>query len=102
MSVRSINFRGRAVATDAFKIQTEAVGTDYAQLPLAVAHEFRLNNDTTTDLEIRRVGGTETEILPDDSSAEFKCITNLNEWEVRRADTDNAQVTAKGSYVELS
>jgi hypothetical protein len=102
MSVKSITNGGRLVKTDAFNVVTSVVGADFVALPTIDAHEFRLNNDTGFSLEVRRVGGTAVEVIPDDSSAEFKCVDALDEWELRRADEDNGQVVAIGSYVELS
>jgi hypothetical protein len=88
-------------ATDTFQVQTSATGADFVALPTVAAKEFRINNDALTVIEIRKVatGGSSNELIALGASASFACLANMDEWEIRRADSDNAQVTVNGSYI---
>jgi len=87
-------------ATNTYEIQTNVAGATFNTLPSNLAKEFRINNDTGTDLEIQKAGGADPEFIPDGASVPFFCLVNINEWEVRRVDTSNTQVIATGSFIE--
>lgn len=76
------------------QVQTAAAGATYTALPNRRCRVVTLRNDTETDIQIRRAGTTDDPYtLPDSAVEPFPVVSNANEIEVRRADSDDTQVT---------
>jgi hypothetical protein len=72
--------------------QTANPGTGYTKLATnQAAEQVVVSNTTGTTLEFRK--NSHTFQLPSGLGHTFRAIANLNEIEVRRADTSNTQVT---------
>jgi hypothetical protein len=80
-------------------IQTEAVGTTYAALPVAspLIDCARIvgDNTTGTSLTFRRVGTTVLFAFASGARVELPVVASPTEWEVKRTDDSNTQVTFK-------
>jgi len=80
-------------------VQTANPGSGWATLPNVGCSEFTIKNDNSVDVDLRRVDDTEN-IHPLKSNtglAGIRCA-NLNEYQVRRTDSNNAQVTLQIAY----
>jgi len=93
-----------AVTVDVFQGATATGvgnGANWTAMPTLAADSFRFVNRTGAHLEFRRTGGSGfTERVNDLESASFPCVDNLNNWEVRRVDLSDTQVTFNGTYEE--
>lgn len=77
----------------ASSVQTAAVGTDYTALPSGAGFKVDGDNTTGTSLTFRRVGTTVTFAFASGATVSLPCVANANEWEVKRTDDSNTQVT---------
>ncbi len=76
--------------------QTSAAGATYVRLTSVPCHQVGGSNNTGTSLTFRRFGTTSVLIFADGAKIDLPCVANSAEWEVRRTDVSNTQVTFGG------
>jgi hypothetical protein len=82
----------RPTSSEFGSTQTANPGTGYTALAAdQAAEQVVVSNNTGTTLQFRKNGNTF--LLPTGIVHTFRALENLNEIEVRRADTSNTQVT---------
>lgn len=74
-------------------VQTAATGTNYTALATGTGVRIVGDNTTGTSLTFRRVGTTVTFAVASGARVDLPCVANQNEWEVKRTDDSNTQVT---------
>jgi hypothetical protein len=80
---------------DQGETQTAATGTNYTALSSGATKNITVRNRTGTSIDIRKVGGSVFFTLADGDDVRFPVLANSNEWEIRRSDQSNTQVTIK-------
>lgn len=85
--------RANPNAITAGSIQTAATGTNYTALADVAAFKLSGQNGTGTSLTFRRVGTTVTFAFASGAAIELPCVANISEWEVKRTDDSDTQVT---------
>lgn len=73
--------------------QTAATGTNYVALPSVAAVRLVGDNGTGTSIIARRVGKTATRTFASGAVVDLPCVANASEWEIKRTDDSNTQVT---------
>jgi predicted PurR-regulated permease PerM len=88
---------GRSVVTsyDLAETQTASTGTNWTALASGATKNITVRNRTGTNIDIRKVGGSVFFSLVDGDDVPLPVLANSNEWEIRRTDTSNTQVTVK-------
>jgi hypothetical protein len=84
---------GQPNSITAGSVQTAAVGTDYTALASGTGVRIVADNTTGTSLTFRRVGTTPTLAFASGARIDLPLVANQNEWEVKRTDDSNTQVT---------
>lgn len=84
---------GQPNAITAASIQTHATGTNYTALATGTGVRIVGDNTTGTSLTFRRVGTTVTFTFASGARVDLPCVANQSEWEVKRTDDSNTQVT---------
>lgn len=74
---------------------TSATGTQYVALESGASTAITIRNRGGTTIEVRRVGGTNTLRVEDREDLPLPVLANSNEWEIRRSDTSNTQVSIR-------
>ncbi len=74
-------------------VQTAATGSNYTALPSKVGSKIVADNLTGQSLTVRRVGGASTLVFASGARIELPVAANANEWEIKRTDNSNTQVT---------
>ena len=72
---------------------TNASGATYNALASEPCTYVNINNESSTTLQIRRLGDTNTVLVPPLAEHKVFGITNANQIEYRRADVSNTVVT---------
>ena len=74
-------------------VTTDAVGTNFTAFSSQACKQLTISNQSGTTIEVRQGGAGVAFQIPTGAFYTFFGITNANSLDVRRSDTDNAQVT---------
>lgn len=93
--LQEVRDRLRVSAYSVGSTTTSATGTQYVALESGAATAITIRNRGGTTIEVRRVGGTNTLRVEDREDLPLPVLANSNEWEIRRSDTSNTQVSIR-------
>lgn len=88
-----LNRLGQPNSITASSIETAEDGTEYTALTTGAGVRIIGDNTTGTSLTFRRVGTTVTFAVASGARVDLPCVANQSEWEVKRTDSSNTQVT---------
>lgn len=91
--VSSDGLIGAVAALSTGSTQTANPGTNWTALAAGACSQITLQNLTGVTISYRLGGGGAEFDLPTNAAAVLPCLANSNEWQIRRRDTSNAQVT---------
>jgi hypothetical protein len=74
-------------------VQTAATGTNYTAFASQVCKQLTLSNQSGVTIEVRQGAAGVALQIPTGAFYTFFGITNANQLDVRRVDTQNTQVT---------
>jgi hypothetical protein len=80
---------------DLAETQTAATGTNWTALASGATKNITVRNRTGTNIDIRKVGESVFITLVNGDDVTLPVLANSNEWEIRRSDQSNTQVTIK-------
>jgi hypothetical protein len=80
---------------DLAETQTAATGTNWTALTSGATKNITVRNRTGTSIDIRKVGELVFITLVNGDDVTLPVLANSSEWEIRRTDTANTQVTIK-------
>lgn len=85
---------GQPNSLTALARQTNATGTTYNAFTSTAGFRLTGTNATGTSLTFRRVAAPSvTFVVASGSPVDLPCVANASEWEVKRTDDSNTQVT---------
>lgn len=90
-----VSSRQRVSAFSAATVSTSTTGTAWVTLPAGACTLITLYNAPTVSMDYRVASDVTTFTLAPGEVVVLPCISNSNEWEVRRTDTSNTQVSVK-------
>ena len=91
--LQEVRDRLRVSAYSVGTVTTSATGAQYVALEPGSATAITLRNRADTTIEVRRVGGTNTFLVENREDLPLPVLANSNEWEIRRSDASNTQVS---------
>jgi hypothetical protein len=94
-AVGVVSSRQRVSAFSTATVSTNATGTVWVPLTTGACTSITLSNTSTVNIEYRVAADATTFTLAAGEVVRLPCISNSNEWEVRRTDTSNTQVSVK-------
>jgi hypothetical protein len=74
---------------------TATNGTNWTALASGAARNITVRNRTGTNIDIRKVGETTVLTMATGDDLPLPVLANSSEWEIRRTDTSNTQVTVR-------
>lgn len=86
---------GTVSAYSAAATQTNATGTTWTALAAGACTQINLRNRTGVSVDFRIASDTTIFTLISGEDITLPCLTNSSEWEIRRTDTSNTQVTVQ-------
>jgi hypothetical protein len=86
---------GQVTSYDLGETQTSATGTNWVALASGATSNVTLINRTGTSVDYRKAGTSVFISLADKEDVLLPVLANSSEWEIKRTDNSNAQVTVK-------
>jgi hypothetical protein len=93
--LRSIGERLRVSAYSLGETSTNNLGTTWVPLASGAATSITIRNRASTSIDVRIAGGGSVLTLANNEDVALPVIANSNEWEIRRTDTSNTQVSIR-------